>query len=58
MNKKWYQSKTLWVNAIAVVIIGVQYAAGSALIAPELQTAILAAINVILRSITDTNITM
>ena len=57
MDKKWYKSKTLWVNAIAIIVIGVQYAAGIEAIPAELQTAILAALNVILRSITKTNIT-
>jgi len=56
LNKKWYKSKTLWVNSIAICVIAVQYMAGVELIPAELQTAILAGLNVILRSITKENL--
>jgi len=51
--KKWYTSKTLWVNLIAVAagIIG-----GDAL-SPEMQVGILAVINMVLRAVTNTGIT-
>lgn len=50
-KKKWYLSKTLWVNAIALVAMGIQNAFGVEL-SPEIQLYILGAINFILRLIT------
>lgn len=47
--KKWYLSKTLWVNfiaIIAIIIFGVQE------VPPETMAVILGAINMILRLIT------
>lgn len=48
MNKKWYWSKVLWVNAIAIVAIIL----GKDVIDPNLQVGVLAGINFILRLIT------
>jgi len=50
--KKWYRSKTLWVNAIAVVGILVQSITGKEIINAELQGGILAVVNVVLRTVT------
>ena len=50
--KKWYLSKTLWVNAIAFVGVAVQVVTGDAVLDPELQASILAGVNIILRFIT------
>lgn len=50
--KKWYASKTLWVNLIAVVALGVQAVKSDWVISPEIQASILAGINVLLRLIT------
>jgi hypothetical protein len=49
--KQWYSSKTLWVNAIALVAILVQGFTGF-IIDPEAQAAILVVINIILRAVT------
>lgn len=49
--KKWYLSKTLWVNIIAVVAMAIQNATGYEL-SPEMQVYILAGINFLLRIIT------
>ena len=49
MNKKWWKSKTLWINVIAIVGI---LAFGVETVDPEIQGTILAAINFILRLIT------
>lgn len=55
MNKRWYDSKTLWINILIgfsaiTEIFGFQ-------ITPELQLAFLTIINVILRLITKENLT-
>lgn len=66
-QKKWYQSKTLWVNALAVVGIIVADALGlsltealapsQALAAGSVEVALLAVANIILRIFTDKRIT-
>lgn len=50
--KKWYASKTLWVNAIAFVGVAIQVITGNAILDPELQASILAGVNIVLRFIT------
>lgn len=51
MGKKWWHSKTMWANALAVVGIAVQGATGF-ILSPEIQVAALGVINVVLRLIT------
>jgi hypothetical protein len=48
MNKKWYLSKTVWVNAITIasVIAGQEY------LNPETQVILLGLVNLILRIVT------
>jgi hypothetical protein len=53
--KKWYLSKTLWVNAIAIGAIVAQSQTGF-IIAPELEIAILSLINLSLRVVTKENV--
>ncbi len=48
----WYLSKTLWVNAIALVAMIAQGVTGHVLINMELQATILGVVNMILRLIT------
>lgn len=49
MKKKWYASKTLWINIIAIVAwLGF----GLEVVDPQYEVAALAAINFILRLIT------
>ena len=50
--KNWYQSKTLWVNAIAIVAIVSQAVTGREVIPAETQGMLLAIINFVLRLIT------
>ena len=50
-NKKWYRSKTLWVNIIAMGAMLAQSFYGF-VIAPEEQAAIIVIINLVLRAIT------
>lgn len=49
--KKWYHSKTLWVNTIAIVAIIAQAHYGF-VINPEEQVGLLAIVNLILRAVT------
>ena len=49
---KWYVSKTLWTNAIALIAMIVQGVTGKVIISLELQATILAVINMLLRLIT------
>ena len=49
--KTWYTSKTLWLNAIAVIALIIQTRTGF-VIDPEAQTGFLALINLLLRVIT------
>ena len=50
--KKWYASKTLWVNALAFVGIFVQVQTGTDVVSGEVQAAFLTIINMILHVIT------
>ena len=50
--KKWYHSKTLWVNFLAAIAVLVQSVTGTMLLDTELQTSIIVVINLILRLIT------
>jgi hypothetical protein len=51
--KRWWMSKTLWVNAISIVAIVSQGITGKELIPLEAQGSILAGINMVLRMITN-----
>ena len=55
-NKKWYMSKTLWVNTIAGIAGLVQAITGTAIMNPEAQVGILALVNMVLRLITKTGL--
>ena len=50
-TKRWYTSKMVWVNLLAIVALGVQAEFGYILDA-EAQAALLAVINLMLRIIT------
>lgn len=50
-GKQWYASKTLWVNLIAIVALGIQSQTGF-VIDGEIQGALLIVVNAILRLIT------
>lgn len=51
MSKQWYESKTMWLNLIALVALFLQSQFGF-IIDPEAQAAILIVINLVLRAIT------
>lgn len=54
-KKKWYKSKTLWINIIALIAILAQTQHGF-IIHPEEQAALLTIINLALRMITNTEL--
>lgn len=51
MSKKWYSSKTMWANAIALGATWIANLTGQTITA-EQQVAILAVLNIILRAVT------
>jgi uncharacterized membrane protein len=55
--KKWYISKTLWVNLIALIAMVAQGISGKEIIDLDAQAVILAGINFILRIATKQQIT-
>lgn len=57
VNKKWYLSKTIYVNSIMLVGVIAQQIVGKEIITPELQVVILSVVNLILRTVTKENIT-
>ncbi|MDD5106060.1 MAG: hypothetical protein PHC49_10635 [Desulfuromonadaceae bacterium] len=56
-TKNWYTSKTLWVNALAAIALIVQTQTGF-ILDPEAQAGLLAVINLILRVVTKTPLTL
>lgn len=50
-SKPWYESKTIWVNAVLMLAMLVQHKYGFP-IAPEIQAMIVSIVNVWLRKIT------
>ena len=56
VNKKWYLSKIVWVNAIAFVGVMVQSITDKTILTPELQVMALSLVNLFLRTITHENI--
>lgn len=55
MNKPWYQSRMLWTNALAIVVWAVQVRYGF-VIDKDIQAAIIAVVNIVLRLDTNTGI--
>lgn len=55
--KKWYVSKTLWSNALMLVGVIALNATGKDILTPEVQAAILVVVNVVLRIVTNEEIT-
>lgn len=55
-SKRWWESKTLWVNAIAFAALLLQSFGTGFVIAPEEQAGILVVLNILLRLVTKTGI--
>ena len=51
-KKKWYQSRTVWVNALIAAAVIVQAVTGEAWLDAQVQAAIIVVVNLILRVIT------
>ena len=54
-EKKWYESKTLWVNLLSVIALVVQTQVGFVIDA-EAQMALLGVINLVLRAVTQSHL--
>ena len=52
MNKKWYKSKTIWVNGLALISVILFQVKGVEVFPVEAQMSVLGLINVALRFIT------
>jgi len=52
MSKRWFMSKTLWVNVLAGLAIIIQAVTGESWLNAEVQVGILAVINLVLRIFT------
>jgi len=52
--KKWFTSKTFWVNAILLAILIAQKAGDYSWISPAILAGILGGLNIILRALTNT----
>lgn len=51
LGKKWYLSKTFWINTILIIALLVQGNTGF-IIGPELQAILIALVNLVLRKVT------
>jgi len=51
-TKKWWKSRTLWVNALAFAALMLQSMTGEMILSPESQAAIIVLLNLVLRLIT------
>ena len=56
MQKKWYTSKTVWINVVSVAGIMLQSQFGF-LITPDMQVMLLGLLNVAVRTVTKEEIT-
>ena len=57
VNKKWWKSKVLWFNILSIIAMMLQTGSGILIAPAEIQVTLLAIVNVLLRSITNKNIT-
>ena len=57
VNKKWWKSKVLWFNTLSIIAMMLQTGSGILIAPAEIQVTLLAIVNVLLRSITNKNIT-
>jgi len=55
-QKKWFYSKTLWANFMAVIAIAVQGLTGNEILNPDVQGAMLGVANLALRLITKSDV--
>ena len=55
--KKWYQSKTVWVNAIAIIALLSEIVTGENVVDTETEVVIISIVNLVLRLITKEGLT-
>ena len=55
--KKWYLSKTLWVNIVAVLVVVAEYLIAEKIYMPEVHAIVIAVLNLVLRVITKQKLT-
>ena len=55
-TKNWYESKTLWTNALGVAAIVAQGVTGKQVIDPAAQGVVLGVLNLILRLVTKSEV--
>lgn len=55
-QKKWYASKTLWTNLVAVAAIALQGISGKEVLPVENQAVILGVVNMALRLVTKSEV--
>ena len=55
--KRWWESKTLWLNALAIAGMLAEYMVTNQIYSPEIHAIVLAALNLGLRIITNTGLT-
>jgi hypothetical protein len=55
-QKKWYTSKTLWANAVAIAGIVLQGVTGKEVFPVEYQAPILGVVNMVLRVVTKSEV--
>jgi len=51
--KKWYKSKTLWINVLAIAGMIAEYCLTQKIYSPETHALVLAVINLLLRLMTN-----
>lgn len=56
--KRWYLSKTLAINAVAFIALVLQAKYGKEVLSPEVQGMIIAAINFVLRCLSQDKLTL
>lgn len=56
-QKAWYDSKTIWVNAVMLAAMVAQQATGHDILTPDIQVSVIAVINVALRLLTKDAVT-
>ena len=54
--KKWWRSRTVWIDLAALLIILIQWLAGIEVVDLKLQASIVIGVNLVLRFITNTGI--
>jgi len=52
-GKKWFKSKTLWLNVTAILVMVAEYLVTNQIYSPELHAIVIAVLNFLIRFITN-----